>query len=74
MNGIDEDRLKRLLQQALPPIAGEPEPGHDLWSAMLSRMDAKPAATPWFDWALLAGLVGFAAFFPAAIPVFLYYL
>jgi hypothetical protein len=29
---------------------------------------------PWFDWALLAGLVGLAAFFPASIPVFLYYL
>jgi hypothetical protein len=37
-------------------------------------MDEKPATTPWFDWALLAGLVGLAAFFPTAIPVFLYYL
>jgi hypothetical protein len=41
---------------------------------VLRRLDAQPAAPPWFDWALLAGLVGFVAFFPASIPVFLYYL
>jgi hypothetical protein len=68
------DRLKKLLQQALPPIEGEPEPSRDLWPAVLKRLDARPAATPWFDWALLAGLVGLAAFFPASIPVLLYYL
>jgi len=74
MNVHDEDRLKKLLQQALPPIESEAEPGRDLWPAVLRRLDAQPAATPWFDWALLAGLVGLAAFFPTAIPVFLYYL
>ena len=65
--------MKQLLQEALPPMPGEQEPARDLWPAMLRRMDAKPA-TPWFDWALLAGLVGLAGLFPAAIPVFLYYL
>jgi hypothetical protein len=38
------------------------------------RVVRDPAAVPWFDWALLAGLLAFAALFPAAIPVFLYYL
>jgi hypothetical protein len=79
MNAHDEDRIKQLLQQALPPIEGEPEPDRDLWPAILRRLDASPAApmlllVPWFDWALLAGLVGLAAVFPASIPVFLYYL
>jgi hypothetical protein len=74
MNGNDEGRMKKLLQQALPPIDGGREPDHDLWPDLLRRIDAKPATTPWFDWALLAGLVGLAAFFPTAIPVFLYYL
>ena len=79
MNAEDQDRpeearMKRLLQGALPPIAGEPELNRDLWPDVLRRLDARPAATPWFDWALLAGLVGLAAFFPTAIPVFLYYL
>jgi hypothetical protein len=73
-NNIENDRLKKLLQQALPPIKDELDPDHDLWPAMLRRMDEKPATTPWFDWALLAGLIGLAAFFPTAIPVFLYYL
>ena len=74
MNADDQNRLKKLLQQSLTPVPDEAEPGHDLWPAMLRRMDAKPAATPWFDWALLAGLVGLAALFPTAIPVLLYYL
>jgi hypothetical protein len=74
MNAHDEDRIKQLLQQALPPIEDDAEPERDLWPAMLQRLDAKPTPPPWFDWALLAGLVGLAAFFPASIPVFLYYL
>jgi len=79
MNTQDRDRMKKLLQQALPPIEGEPEPGRDLWPEVLRRLDAQPDAAPalswaWFDCALLAGLVGLAALFPAAIPVFLYYL
>ncbi|MGD0628790.1 MAG: hypothetical protein ABR987_05530 [Terracidiphilus sp.] len=75
MNAHDqeEDRMKELLQQSVPPL-GEHEPARDLWPTMLHRLDRKPAATPWFDWALLAGLVGIAALFPTAIPVLLYYL
>ncbi len=74
MNAHDEDRMKKLLRQALPPVEGEPEPGRDLWPAVLRRLDATPAALPWFDWALVAGLVALVAFFPASIPVLLYYL
>jgi hypothetical protein len=74
MNTNEEDRIRKLLQQALPPIEADLEPRRDLWPAVLKRLDEKQAAPPWFDWALLAGLVGLAAFFPTAIPVFLYYL
>jgi hypothetical protein len=84
MNEQEQDRMKKLLQQALPPVAEDAEPIHDRWPAMLRRMDRKPVAKPqglptqllpaWFDWALLAGLVGVAAAFPASIPVLLYYL
>jgi hypothetical protein len=75
------DRMKQLLQQALPPV--KDEPGRDLWPAMQHRLNAEATlASPgwawlqsaWFDGALLAGLVGLLAIFPAAIPVFLYYL
>jgi hypothetical protein len=84
MNAHDEERIKKLLQQSLPPVSpgreSGPEPARDLWPAMLRRLDTEPAAAAgalrrnWFDWALLAGLVVFAASFPATIPVFLYYL
>jgi hypothetical protein len=79
MNAHDENRMKQLLKQALPRLEGEAELGRDLWPAMRRRLDSTTAASPlhrfaWFDWALLAGLVGLAAFFPASIPVLLYYL
>ncbi len=81
MNAHDEDRIKQLLQQALPPVDPAAEPIRDLWPAVLLRLDAHPAAAApgllrqnWFDWALLAGLVVFAVSFPATIPVLLYYL
>lgn len=72
MNELNEDRMKKLLQQALPPVEGEP--GRDLWPAVLKQLDAQAAPAPWFDWALLAGLVALVGCFPASIPVFLYYL
>jgi hypothetical protein len=73
MNEQEWDRMKKLLQQALPTVEADAEPGRDLWPAVLRRMDTKPAM-PWFDLALAGGLVALSAFFPAAIPVFLYYL
>ncbi len=85
MNAQDEKRTKQILKQSLPPVDPAAEPSRDLWPAVLRRIDAEagselspsalgPARQNWFDWALLAGLVVFAASFPAAIPVFLYYL
>ena len=79
MNVHDEDnpemeRMKKLLRQSVPPLGAGDEPERGLWPAMLHRLDRKPAATPWFDWALLAGLVGAVVVFPSAIPVLLYYL
>jgi hypothetical protein len=80
MNAYDEDRLKQLLKQAMPPVDETAEPARDLWPTVLRGLDAQALTAPgtirqnWFDWALLAGLVVFAVVFPATIPVFLYYL
>lgn len=77
MNAQDENRIKQLLKQALPPVESSAEPKRDLWPAVLRKLDADAAqrhAVPWFDWALLGGLAVFAVSFPATIPVFLYYL
>jgi hypothetical protein len=74
MNTEEQDRMKKLLQQAIPRIDADAEPARDLWPSVLKRLDAHPAPVPWFDWAMLAALVAAAALFPASIPVFLYYL
>jgi hypothetical protein len=81
MNEHDEERMKKLLRQALPPVKNDAGPGRDLWPEVLRRLDAETASSgwawlngAWFDGALLAGLVTFAALFPASIPVFLYWL
>jgi hypothetical protein len=81
MNELDRDRMKKLLQQALPPVKDDAEPGRDLWPDVLRRLDAETASPgwawldgAWFDGALAAGVVGLVAIFPSAIPVLLFYL
>jgi hypothetical protein len=78
MNPNEQDRMKALLQQAVPPVDADAEPARDLWPAVLQQLDRRhpQRRSRWFllDCALLAGLVGMAAVFPAAIPVLLYYL
>ncbi len=76
MNEHDQERIKQLLKNSLPPISGrmDAELRRDLWPAMLKRLEAAPAGVPWFDWALLAALAAYLAFFPGAIPVLLYHL
>ncbi|MGD0548461.1 MAG: hypothetical protein ABR991_11625 [Terracidiphilus sp.] len=78
MKELEQDRMKELLQLALPPVKGDAEPDRDLWPAMLRRLDAEQGwagfQLAWFDGALLAALVGLAAFFPSSIPLLLYYL
>ena len=81
MTEYDENRMKELLQQALPPVAPGTEPTRDLWPDLFRRLDGEPVQAsslprklPWFDWALIAGLIVFAVAFPATIPMFLYYL
>ncbi len=67
-----------LLRNAMPRVDADAESPHDLWPAMLQRMDEPSgrgvASVPWFDWALAGGLVAFAAIAPRTIPVILYYL
>lgn len=44
----------------------------DLWPQMLRRMDERSVRVPWFDWALLGGVVALIAAFPATISMLLY--
>jgi hypothetical protein len=76
MNGHDRNPIEQLLKRALPPVSLSPdaEPRRDLWPAMLKRLEARPIAVPWFDWALLATVAAWLVFFPGAIPLLLYHL
>lgn len=76
MNEHDQERIERLLRKTLLPISRRvgAEPRRDLWPAMLKRLEARPIAVPWFDWALLAAVAAWLLFFPGAIPVLLYHL
>ena len=70
--------MKLMLQSAMPRVGDDADLLRDLWPAMLRRMDEQSArgtrSVPWFDWALAAGLLAFAAVAPRTIPVILYYL
>jgi hypothetical protein len=70
--------MDHLLRSALPPVSDQAELRIDLWPAILRRFDEESThrltRVPWFDWALAAGLLAFAAMAPHTIPVILYYL
>jgi hypothetical protein len=69
------ETVERLLRQALPRIEDDAELDHDLWPAMLRKLEERrKIRVPWFDWVLAGGLATALAFFPAWIPVLLYYL
>jgi hypothetical protein len=76
MNEHDQEPIEQLLKKALPPISARvgAKLKRDLWPAMLKRLEARPTAVPWFDWALLAVVAVWLAFFPGAIPVLLYHM
>lgn len=75
MNEHEQERIAQLLKKSVSPIhAREVGLGRDLWPAMLKRIEARPAAMPWFDWVLLAAVTACLVFFPGAIPLLLYHL
>ncbi len=73
MNSQDDERLRRLLQQAIPPCPKRTLDS-DLWPRMLQRLDRRPAPRPWFDLALAAMATLALILFPGAIPGLLYHL
>jgi len=68
-----DDRLRRALRDALPPVAGG-EPARDLWPGVRQRLAAPPAAATRIDWALLAALLIWLVVFPDSILALLYHL
>lgn len=68
----DHDKIRQLLKQNIRPVNQELE--RDLWPQMLRRLEERPAAVPWFDWALGAVVVLSIIWVPSTIPMLLYHL
>jgi hypothetical protein len=71
MNRDNESRMEALLKAAMPKIGKNAE-SRDLWPEMLDRLQTANGASPWFDWALLGGIVALIAVFPTTISMLLY--
>lgn len=66
------DDVRRLLQDAFPPVNAELR--RDLWPAMSRTLDTRARRVVWYDWAL-AGIAGSViAAFPDLLLVLLYHL
>jgi hypothetical protein len=68
----DDDKIRQLLKQNIRPVNQELE--RDLWPQMLRRLEERPGAVPWFDWALAAVVVLSIVLVPSTIPMLLYHL
>jgi hypothetical protein len=73
MNEQNNERLRKILQSALPPLEA-PELKQDLWPRMLRRLDERPIQASWVDWILMALVVVWLFAFPEAITGLLYHL
>ncbi len=67
---IDDERLRRLVRVALPPI-DDAGPSRDLWPLMLQRLDAGPRWS-WFDIALGAAVTTLLLMFPDWVTALAY--
>jgi hypothetical protein len=79
MTENEQDRIKKLLQQALAPV--EEERQQNLWPGMLRLMNEHSVVSAgptggwqwtWLDGALALGILALIAVCPSAIPVLLY--
>ena len=65
--------LREKLRASTAPMQQQ-ELQHDLWPAMLRRLQERPTRVPWFDWALATAAAAALLFFPEVIPALLYHL
>ena len=72
MTKHDDREIRDGLKQSFPPVNTELR--RDLWPDVLHKLDARPVAVPWYDWALVGlSAVMFVAF-PRLVLVLAYHL
>jgi len=67
----DDKELQQLLKSAFEPVT---DTGRDRWPAMSRRLERRPFAVPWFEWALGVAALVLLAVSPAALPILLNWL
>ena len=69
----DYEEVGRELKAALPRVDAELQ--HDLWPAMLRRIQERAApSVPWYDWSLAAGVLALTILFPKLALLLVYHL
>jgi hypothetical protein len=68
----DLEEIRAALRAALPPTNTELR--HDLWPAMLRRLEPAPQRVPWYDWVLVAAIVAVSLVVPKFILVLSYHI
>jgi hypothetical protein len=72
MNEHNERQVREALKQSFPAV--DTELGRDLWPDVLRKIDTQPQGVPWYDWALIALMVGLFLYSPRLIFVIAYHL
>jgi hypothetical protein len=72
MSGTSEERLRRAIRSAIPPLAVG-GPSRDLWPQVVRRLAPQRARVSRLDWALLAAVVAWLVVFPESVVVLLYH-
>lgn len=68
----EHDKLRDLLQQALPPVQDQP-PTRDLWPEVLTHRPPAPSWT-WLDLGAAAAIAILLSLFPGSLWLLLYHL
>jgi hypothetical protein len=72
MTEQDHDDIRRLLEDALPPVDAELR--RDLWPAMSRTLEVRAPRLAWYDWALAGLAGGVLVAFPDLVLVLVYHL
>ncbi|MBV9339887.1 MAG: hypothetical protein JO159_03225 [Acidobacteria bacterium] len=73
MTDHDNEQIRKVLQQSLPPF--DTTLHRDLWPLVLRTLeDRNKTRVPWYDWALIAVTVLTVVAFPRLLLVFAYHL
>jgi hypothetical protein len=72
MTEDNDEEITELLKAVISPVDRGLQ--RDLWTAMLNRMHMAEPGLSWYDWALIAGLCGWAFVYPQGILQLLYQL